>query len=180
MKYRFSAFLLLISFVFISAQKIYWSEGRKLTWEDFQSDNNKDKDSSVVAFANVGMGYKAETTTDPKAPVTIKVLVFFDVQKSWKVDGITGEWTLNHEQLHFDIAELYGRILRKKIFDEIKNSKDYQTKFEEIYKSNLAEYKRFQRLYDKESNHGIDEEKQLFYNKTVAEELKKLDKYRSH
>lgn len=178
MKYRFSAFLILFSFLFLSAQKIYWSEGRKLTWDDFKSDNNRDRDSTVVAFANVGMGYKAETTTNPKAPVNIKISVFFDVLKSWKVDYIKGDRVLHHEQLHFDIAELYGRKLCKKTAEQIKNSQDYQTKFVGMYKSNLADYKSFQNKYDRETNHGLDEAKQLFYTELVTEELKKLNNYR--
>lgn len=177
MKFKFS-FIFTFFILLISAQKIYWSETKKLTWNDFKGKSNLGKDSSVVAFANVGMGYSAETTTNPKAPVKIKVSVFFDQQKSWKVDYIKGDRVLHHEQLHFDIAELFGRKLRKKIVEKIKNSQDYQTIFVDIYKTNLAEYKSFQNQYDKETNHGLNEEKQLFYNNLIAEELKKLNNYR--
>ncbi|MBD8081717.1 DUF922 domain-containing protein [Chryseobacterium caseinilyticum] len=180
MKYRISAVFVLITFFFASAQKIYWSENRKLTWSDFQSRDNLGHDFSVVAFANVGMGYSAETTTNPKAPVSIEVSVYFDTQRSWKVDNIKGDRVLLHEQKHFDIAEVYGRKLRQLIAANIKNSLDYQNKFVPLYKENLAQYKSFQKKYDSETNHGLNEEKQMYYNSFIAEELKKLNKFRKN
>jgi len=78
MKYRISAVLILVSFFYISAQKIYWSEGRKLVWEDFKSKTNHLKGSDVVAFTNCGWEYSAKTTTDPKAAVEIEILTVFN------------------------------------------------------------------------------------------------------
>lgn len=180
MKYRISVGFIFFVFILISAQKIEWSENRKLIWSDFKTKDNLGKDIGVVAFANVGMGYSAETTTNPKAPVSIKVSVFFDPEKSWKVDYIKGDRVLVHEQKHFDVAEIFGRKLRKLIIENIKNSLDYQKKFIPIYKDNLAEYKSFQKKYDTETNHGLNEEKQLEYNLVIAEELRKLNKYREN
>lgn len=177
MKFKFS--LIFTFFILlISAQKIYWSENRKLNWNDFKSESNQGKDFMIVAFTNCGFGYSAETTTNPKAPVKIKISVFFDSQKSWKMQDNVTDYILLHEQKHFDIAELFGRKLRKKIAESIKNSLDYQTKFPTLYKENLAEYKSFQKKYDEETSHGIDKEKQTFYNNLISEELKKLNNYR--
>ena len=177
MKFKFS---IIATFLVLglSAQKINWSEGRKLVWKDFQGDTNLGKSSAVVALASCGVGYSAQTTTNPKAPVKIDVSVYFDTQKSWKLKDSVTDYVLLHEQKHFDIAELFGRKLRKKIAESIKNSLDYQTKFPALYKQNLAEYKSFQKKYDEETQHGIDKEKQAFYNNLISEELQKLNKYR--
>lgn len=178
MKYRFSAFFILFSFLFFSAQKIYWSEGRKLSWEDFKSKTNILKGAEVVAFTNCGWEYSAKTTTNPKAPVEIKILTVFNSEKSWKDVMRINDYILLHEQKHFDIAEMYARKFRMQVSEKIKTSADHKKLFNNLYKNILAEYKNFQRKYDAETDHGNNKEKQDYYNNFISEELQKLNNYR--
>ena len=90
----------------------------------------------------------------------VEVFASFDKQKSWtKSDAIE---LLAHEQLHFDIVEVYVRKIRKfaqEAFDRNQRSQQYITK--QITKLQ-SEYKKTQTKYDSETKHGIVKDRNNF------------------
>lgn len=116
---------------------IFWDENRSLTLDDFQGiiGGPNAQNDEVVAQSNVGFRfppyYEIEITNNGFCEYEMKnyeVLAHFNKTKSWiKLEKIERSnshvATLNHEQRHFDIVEIYSRILIKLINDEFRNKK---------------------------------------------------------
>ena len=106
----------------------------------------------------------------------INVIPYFFKRKSWSCSNSSE--TLEHEQLHFDIMELFSRKIRHDF--EIKKS-NKQSKIEsyfESYKNRFKECSVYQQLYDKETIHGTISLKQLEWEDRITRELKELDAYK--
>ncbi len=58
----------------------------------------------------------------------------------------TKNLNINHEQGHFDIAEIYARKLRKEFLENVKTEKDYQLKFKLIYQVMYGEFLDYQNV----------------------------------
>lgn len=176
--FRFFTFIFFLSGSSIcTAQKIYWQEGQKLTWRDFQAKSNITGQKNTLAYAYCGIGYQVTKSTNPKAPVRVKITTVFDISKSWKSSDQLSAYVLEHEQLHFDIAELFSRKMRKMVSEKIKTSADYDRYFQLNYNALYREYREMQDTYDRETRNSIDKEKQAFYNSYISAELQKLNTY---
>lgn len=103
------------------------------------------------------------------------ICAYFNREKSWKKSYFSN-YILNHEQRHFDIAEIYARKIRKSL-DSLYaiGGVDY----DDLIKNHLDMKKEFSRLYDFETKHSIDKEKQSFWDKMIDDELQTLEKYKS-
>ena len=175
MKRIFLALVLISNTVW--SQKILWREDVKLVWDNFKSKTNNLKGSNVVAYTHCGWEYSVVTSSDLKAPVKIDVETIFNEDKSWKDSKRINDYILLHEQKHFDIAELHTRKLRKEISEKVITSGDYKKYFKAIYNKVSTEYRNFQNSYDRDTEHGMNKEKQNQYNTLIAEELEKLKNY---
>lgn len=156
---------------------INWNESRKLTWADFKA-NKKKSNGSAVATTSTAFGY---SITDSAGIISGSIYVHFFCNDSWwdhkLIQKNNLSYVLSHEQLHFDICELFGRKLYKAIL-KLRDSgrlnsnsiKRLQTKLEKQYSS-------FQDRYDKETNHSINRTEQHYWSKIVKKELDTLSEY---
>ncbi|WEK34899.1 MAG: hypothetical protein P0Y53_20620 [Candidatus Pseudobacter hemicellulosilyticus] len=152
---------------------IKWSPGRKLTHADFKQalrDSSllfRHKKIAVEAYSKVGIVY--EPVMKGKR-LEILVYAAFDPAGSW-ISREAGPSTLQHEQAHFDIAEIYARKLSAAMLD-MKLSTDspsfwelFLKKYEEINKAHLEE----QHKYDEYALTQLGSE---FYLNKIASALK--------
>ncbi|WP_336960476.1 DUF922 domain-containing protein [Chryseobacterium contaminans] len=160
-------------------QKIIWQEGQKLVWANFKSPVNRKNNPDVAAYTNCGWEYSVVKSSNPKSPVKIEIKTIFNEDKSWKDVKKINDYILLHEQKHFDIAEIFVRKFRKSVEEKIRNSGDYNRLFNSIYNTISNEYKNFQIAYDKDTRHGMDEEKQAEYNAFISKELENLKSYQA-
>jgi hypothetical protein len=150
---------------------IVWTEDRKLTWDDFQPDDfegNKAATSDIgidiLTVSSSGGGYKHE--------------VFSYFLKLGSSTETNDSEVLKHEQLHFDIAELYARKIRdklKKIADRRYSIQEYHSIVDQIYQT----YFETQNSYDRETKHSTDSEKQKEWNLKISRALKAMNHARS-
>lgn len=147
---------------------IIWTKDRKLTWNDFKSKKSVRQNS--FAYVKAGIILKPFYID---SNFSYKVIAVFKKNFSWKSKDNKG--LLNHEQLHFDIAELFARKMRKEIFNQKKilSAEDYKI----IYNKLNKEYKEYQKKYDHDTVHSIITEEQEKWEKKVAKELKELENY---
>ena len=157
---------------------IVWNQNRKLTFNDYLK----------PVPANATWEMAATTVTIECLPKNINgKIVFttralFSKEGSWfKPEAKNNINVLNHEQLHFDIAELYARILRKYLI----TGKNYKAetgedadKMKVIISNNLRAEETENARYDVESNHGRNKEKQHQWEQDVANRMKELEAYR--
>jgi hypothetical protein len=174
---RFSLFLILIFFILsgsISKEKnseLLWDEGHKLEWQDFRGTINPKSRADAAATVSIrAMPYKKNRA------LHYHVDAVFIRDHSWCKSPSTD--LLAHEQLHFDIAELYARKIRRKISDYkrlgIKDVKMYNKAIQEI----LTESNEADMRYDRETVHGAIAKRQTNWEEMVRLELQLLSPYK--
>ena len=149
---------------------ILWSNVKKLKWDDFKGIADTTKSNAEAAtYSEIIIVNNSLEKGCPK----ISIECNFIKSKSWTRSN--EEYVLLHEQLHFDIYELYTRKIRKS-FDSlnIKKNKDYQVYYK-IYMEKCAKCDKYNDLYDNEVY--FDSIKQKRWIKKIAVELNKLKRY---
>jgi hypothetical protein len=154
----FSTFFLIVIFsANLKAQElIAWSKDQKLKWSDYKAE----PDTSIFAYALTS--YRIEIQPNEvlvdeynniKNYNTLTVITYFVPNLSWVYRK--DDYLLKHEQLHFDIAELYAQKINLE-FEKLKAKKvaDYDA-YVEVYNRLWTECRAFQKQYDKETNHGL-------------------------
>lgn len=153
--------------------QILWSKNKKLSWDDFQGQ----PDSTSVFNANtsviVDYSHKMSEST-----IEYNIYCYFLKKSSWTKKN-TSKKLLVHEQLHFDIAELVTRKIRKAFtLYQSQNLKETQIYIDRTnYDFYVEELSNLNLKYDSETNHGLVANKQQEWEKKIAAELKKLEAY---
>ncbi|WP_140485982.1 hypothetical protein [Flavobacterium sp. GSA192] len=160
----------------IHENTIEWSKERKLTWFDFKrkpaSDNYPFGAETSCIFT-----LKSNTVSLINKP-KIKITNSFHCDESWvKTKNLENQSLLEHEQLHFDLSEIYARKLRKIISENKFNSFNLVKESNKLFYEYFDLNKERQILYDKETNHGRDTLEQKKWKKMIETELKQLDEF---
>ena len=150
---------------------VVWQANQPLSWENFKGVPDKD-DWVHGAVTYAGFDVQVEEVHFFSREVLFKVVAVFDQRQSWVKPEKKDSGLLAHEQLHFDIAELFARKLEKKlnslkvsVHDKavVKKWQDYFTK------AQLS----LQNKYDHETVHGIRKEQQLAWQQEISRQLNK-------
>ena len=164
--------LALICFSFTQdANLIPWKETTKLAWTDFNGLPNNSSPYKALTESSMTAEISGKNT---EAHISIKT--FFDKNRSW-VKEIKTEELLGHEQLHFDITELWSRKFRQKLKGKSFSFKTFQRDLKTIQSEIDKGDKSMQLDYDKETKHSEIVESQLKWEKKIKEELQKLSAF---
>ena len=150
---------------------IVWTEDRKLTWDDFRPATF---DGTRAATSDIGIDIL--TVSSSAKGYSHEVFSYFlKLSSSTATDNAH---VLKHEQLHFDIAELYARKIRHKL-QQLKGGnysiKEYHSIIDYFYEQYFEE----QQAYDNETKHSIDSVKQQEWALRIRNELTALNHARS-
>jgi hypothetical protein len=143
--------------------KFEWSSDRKLTWEDYKGSPSPAQDTNIAATTSCRFGLLA----GPSVEVTNE----FICHQSSVRQGQQKPTLLAHEQLHFDLCEVYARKLRKEL--AANTSVDPREVFIGMYKL----YKETQWLYDDETNHGLEPQAQKLWKNKIEKGLEEFAGY---
>ena len=175
------AVIVFISFVGFSFQKeadnnkIIWNENYLLKWAYFTGKPLNNNPHSAVS--DVGLDSYFEYKSK-ECSLEVEIKSCFTKSKSWvKADKKTNH-LLQHEQLHFDIAELYARKFKKALKESKFKKNNIKEKFNNISVEISNELTNYHKLYDKETNHHINEGKQSEWNEKVTQQLNDLQEYK--
>jgi hypothetical protein len=144
-----------------------------LTWDDFLG--NPDHTSSFKALTSAEILFSSLTYNDSaKLVITSRFL-----KKSSWTKLRTSQALLRHEQLHFDIAELVARRLRRACsIQRPRSYREAEQVFELLYREYTgAEWQQLNSSYDMETKHGTIEAKQRQWEARIARELLLLENY---
>lgn len=150
---------------------LLWNEFYKLQWDDFQGEPDK----RSLGDAATAVHIKAK-------PYLIKRKIHYDVEalfnrkKSWVRD--TSPSLLAHEQLHFDIAELYARKIRRRVQELQRRGVTDIEVFNEAIHALLLESNEVDERYDLETLHGALSRKQAEWSARIKQELASLNAFR--
>jgi len=152
--------------------QIVWNKNRQLEISDFKASTDK-RPFTAVTYS--GFRYRIEGR--PAFPNKYKLFVetYFDCNLSYFKRTEYDSLVLAHEQIHFDISELYARKFVEQVKKEAKDLPQFMAKGEKIFRQIWEENQIKQDEYDTEVY--ADKEKQPKWNKWIAEELKRYEPY---
>ena len=175
MKKLFVVLLLLGSlFNNSEAQVIPWSARKPLAWTDFKA---KPAATRYWAHTQTHINYRYHWRLSLYIfSYSFKVTNAFDPHKSWYREGKQSPELLAHEQLHFDISELYARRLYIRL-----NKKtywfNYRKQIVDIFNTTMKELNATQAKYDTETAHFLNKAKQKQWEINIAKQLKETPPY---
>jgi Bacterial protein of unknown function (DUF922) len=140
---------------------IVWSESRKLTWQDFQGTVPEIRHEDAKTASGIQWHC-------PPTELNPTVEAFFDRNGSWVIDTMKGNGRLlEHEQIHFDLAEVYARMLRQKLRTFKITCRNEETQIDKIGNNAVRDLLIEQDRYDEDTKHGLDEKAQTEWEKEV-------------
>ncbi|MEZ2414722.1 DUF922 domain-containing protein [Muriicola sp. E247] len=150
---------------------ILWESSHRLSWEDFKSP--PPAGSRVAATTASGIAYQFSALEQAgEMEVDCSVNAYFYPEASWYRPEVANDIILSHEQLHFDISELFARKMRRKI-KGYRFTSNVKAEMKNIYNGIIKELRDFQSRYDEETNYSRAVEKQGEWNAMIAEELRR-------
>lgn len=153
--------------------QIEWNEDRKLTWKDFKGRPNRGNPMDALTDSGIEYSWYCSGSN-----FSVEIHARFNPYKSW-VKGNKSLELLKHEQLHFDITELFARKMRR-AFDELENPCGMsKTTIRNTAREVLNAWHQMQRDYDHETAHSRNPDEQSRWATKVARELRRLDRYKS-
>jgi len=152
---------------------VAWSS-KRLVWSDYRARNPAGADEAAMTALSLAWGFHC--TGDV---FTFRVAATFFPERSW-VDPMiftqpgSALQTLQHEQLHFDITEVYARRMRQffaTLDRPCSRTEEALTRLAERFISDEADA---QRRYDRDTANGRDGAGQNRWNREIGEGLKAL------
>lgn len=112
----FVGFITLMSFTFVKDNFILWQENKKLKIQDFKADNKDtvkvNRQQFLGAISAIRIEYSSFQRNKNSVP-NFSIKTYFDPNESWML--LKNDYVLQHEQIHFDLTELYARKMRKSV-----------------------------------------------------------------
>lgn len=152
---------------------IEWTPGTRLKWSDFKASEKRTPGFSV-ATSTCGFGYEAMQTGDV---LKVNVYVRFYCDESWHYPAMRLKDVLQHEQLHFDICELYGRKFYAGVLKLREDHSLTRENLDELLSHTREEYNRIQDKYDIETDHSTNIKAQHFWERMVIEQLARSGRF---
>ena len=112
----FVGFITLMSFTFVKDNFILWQENKKLKIQDFKAENKDtikvNRQQFLGAISAIRIEYSSFQRNKNSVP-DFSIKTYFDPNESWML--LKNDYVLQHEQIHFDLTELYARKMRKSV-----------------------------------------------------------------
>jgi hypothetical protein len=154
---------------------IEWNLKYKLSWSDFLGKPDEDIFGSAMTSYKIEI-IPSEVKVDENDRVrgyeNLSVKANFYKYYSWAIEN--NIQLLHHEQLHFDIAELFARKIRKEFKKSQLNKEARFTTYLEHYNLLWKECREYQKRYDHETRNGLETEINEKWIVKINEELEVL------
>ena len=152
-----------------------WRPDRSLTWEDFKADPPADvegrDEAAFIKYRLIVEPTEFRLTYDPNTktwratidPASLKVKNVMVRSESWVDPQRKNARLLSHEQGHFDISEVYRRLLERRLRELVAEAPtqeqaaaELRRLIERTYNSVVQKAEQVQTDYDRETAHGQD------------------------
>jgi len=151
-------FLLAITDLFAQPNYKKWEKDSLLAWSDFKG--ILDTPSSFAAATNWHMPYTYHwSSKDGVYTLKFKVEGAIDRNRSWSIADKQTNDLLAHEQLHFDISEIFARELFI-AFNKKTYTSNYKNEVLDIVATVFKSAAEMQEKYDRETDHSRNKIKQ--------------------
>ena len=129
---------------------IIWNKARKLTWNDFKGKAPSDTPVAALTASGISYSFSSVEHGDGMA-IRYIITANFYPSRSWYQPRYGSDNVLAHEQLHFDITELFARRFRRQL-DTTQFTKNIKAEVGAIFKQINKELLEYQDRYDLETN----------------------------
>ncbi|MGI4872376.1 MAG: DUF922 domain-containing protein [Janthinobacterium lividum] len=152
------------------AGSIPWSANRPLTVADFQSRPQPNETHAALTSTDIHTGASCHGNAFAGT-----ARASFDPTRSWVREpaAITPK-LLRHEQLHFDIAEVYARRLRQQLAGVRTPCNKLGNTFNQLTEAGYAAWQQANDDYDRDTNHGLQAGEQARWEALVRQQLVEL------
>lgn len=159
---------------FVAAQDIPWKKDRPLTWADYKAKPDKMSDSGAATYSNISYSFQP-LSSDTGRRFSVTVRCVFVGSRSWVKYRFMTDGMLDHEQLRFDISELYARKLYNALTKAVYTDQ-WKEDVRQIYEDIREQWFSADRRYLSQVS-ILDVEKQDAWDKEIRAELAKLPSY---
>lgn len=155
---------------------LVWNENMTFGWQYYTGQMPEWK-KNTMAVASTCYDLSVEYPDS----LTVRVEAHFHSDCSWALPDFRTNDILIHEKLHFDIAELFARKLRKKISEAVfADVREARLKISKWRRQIEKEMDRYQDNYDHETDGSMNAQKQKWWMNKVDVELNSMNQYASH
>lgn len=149
---------------------VFYDSKRPLTWDNFLDRPNRISKNNAMIFTSLAMeGSPYMDNGVLILPIEIKVYML--PGSSWIRSGGQNEYSLNHEQRHFDITRVVGNRLVNRLKTLDLNPENYEAEVNDAFFDSFREMNKLQEIYDARTRHGMDRTAQLRWNTILDQAL---------
>lgn len=152
-----------------NSSKFSWNANRKLSWSDFKGPVSTTHSEESAAATCCSIGFRLGNN-EAGAPEVFVYNTFY-TDRSWVKEDARIESILTHEQGHFDLCELYTRILRQRLNSIDLTGANVKQELMTIYSAVNDAYEARQQAYEHETAHGTIIAEQQRWDMTIGQEL---------
>jgi hypothetical protein len=150
---------------------ILWTGYNTLKWKHFKG--YPDRRSQASALSESSINYRFSIASNL---INFKFSCSFSTCASW-IKTAASYSLLEHEQVHFDLAEYHKRLMAKEVLNQKFTSRDLGEKMDAIAKRIDSLRIEADILYDTETNYSRNEYKQREWLRKIRKMMKTLDEY---
>ncbi len=151
-----------------------YEPGKRLNWQDFKgrpsyTDRHKGAEITVSIFL------KMRPTSFWSGAITYDAYAVAFRDDSWVRADYRDDYTLKHEQLHFDIAHLYAESLEIELNSLDKKEIRKPGMVEALLTKHIQLMQEYQDYYDRDTHGGNYARKQREWERRIRNELRKIN-----
>lgn len=155
-----------------------WQEKVPLKWSDFKGQPQNLGDIAAITSSGISFRFSIKENNQKMTDFNTQVQAHFYPKKSWVHKKKSSDHLLAHEQLHFDITELYARKLRKEIA-QMSISQNIKQRLNQRYERINKAMTAVQQTYDVETNYSRDSIAQSIWKLKIDASLKDFSDYKN-
>ncbi len=149
---------------------VYYNKKRKLNWKDFKGGTQFGSRWAAQVFTSFGFESRAKVN-NRVVELRVRTFVWLDKTMSWVRPDAKNNYTLAHEQLHFDITKLVAERFKRKLSNMIFSVEDFSSEIQYQYLESYRDLNNIQTQYDGETDHGLNTTEQARWIEKVKKEL---------
>ena len=147
-----------------------WEPDFRLSWSDFRGTPPQSKRIAATTASGISYNYRTSSASGGYV-LDFSVDTYFYPEKSWYHKDICDSVVLNHEQLHFDISELFARKMRRNLSGRVFGD-NVRAEVRRIFAEINSQLRDFQNRYDRETDFSRNREAQVAWNRAIARMLR--------
>ena len=152
------------------------SEFPKLTWDDFRAKPNMESKYFAYSYWKIVYSYKA-TIAGSRATISAQAKCIFEKDRAWVKEEKKTQELLEHEQGHYYIGCLCALTFKKRVKSTTFSKDNYVIELKKLFKDTLHEFLQLEKLYDEETCHFYNQEKQKIWDRDLNRKMKNLFLY---